>query len=156
MNYQHQYDLVMAEKCRVSEKHWEATQLYEKAIRGAHENLFVHDQALANELFGRFWLEQGNDRIAEMYMREARALYHQWGAAAKVDHLEEHAIRSGLRPKPLSKETGSSDMMARHPDNHHPTHNPNSIGFRKYHQCFAVTCCRNRSRSTLHQNDDLW
>jgi PAS domain S-box-containing protein len=89
MNYQHQYDLVMAEKYRVSEKHWEATQHYEKAIRGAHENLFVHDQALANELFGRFWLEQGNDRIAEMYMYEAHALYDQWGAAAKVTHLED-------------------------------------------------------------------
>ncbi|MCK5314300.1 MAG: hypothetical protein KAJ53_04225, partial [Anaerolineales bacterium] len=57
MNYQHQYDLVMAEKCRVSDKHWEATQLYEKAIRGAQENQFVQDEALANELFGRFWLE---------------------------------------------------------------------------------------------------
>ncbi|MEA3440662.1 MAG: PAS domain S-box protein, partial [Chloroflexota bacterium] len=89
MNYQHQYDLVIAEECRTSDKHWEAVQLYEQAIRGSQENQFVHDQALANELFGRFWLEQGNDRIAEMYMREARALYHQWGANAKVDHLEE-------------------------------------------------------------------
>jgi PAS domain S-box-containing protein len=89
MNYQHQYDLVLAERCRASEKHWEATQLYEKAIRGAHENLFVHDQALANELFAQFWRERGNDMIAETYMREARALYHQWEADAKVSQLEE-------------------------------------------------------------------
>ncbi|UCC54193.1 MAG: PAS domain S-box protein, partial [Anaerolineaceae bacterium] len=64
-------------------------QFYEQAIRGAQENQFVHDQALANELFAQFWLEQGNDRIAEMYMREARTLYHQWGARAKVDHLDQ-------------------------------------------------------------------
>jgi PAS domain S-box-containing protein len=89
MNYQHQYDLVMAEKCRISDRHWEAAQLYEKAIKGAQENQFVHDEALAHELSGQFWLEQGNDRIAEMYMREASSLYHQWGAGAKVSHLEE-------------------------------------------------------------------
>ena len=88
-NYQLQYDLVMAEKCRVSDKHWEAIRLYEKAIRGARENQFVHDQALANELYGQFWLEEDNDRIAEMYMREAHDLYHQWGADAKVTHLED-------------------------------------------------------------------
>ncbi|MCP4167279.1 MAG: PAS domain-containing protein [Chloroflexi bacterium] len=88
MNYQHQYDLVIAEKCRTSDKQWEAVQLYEQAIRGAQENQFVHDQALANELFAQFWLEQGNDKIAEMYMRKACSLYRQWGAGAKVDDLE--------------------------------------------------------------------
>lgn len=88
MNYQHQYDLVMAEKSRVSNKHWEATQLYEQAIRGAQENQFVHDQALANELLGQFWLEQSNEKIAELYVSEAHSLYQQWGANAKVDHLE--------------------------------------------------------------------
>jgi PAS domain S-box-containing protein len=109
MNYQHQYDLVMAEKSRVSDKHWEATQLYEKAIKGAQENQFAHDQALANELFGRFWLEQGNNRIAEMYLREARALYHQWGASAKVTHLEDSYPRwfkTGTAPKEQPDTTG--------------------------------------------------
>jgi len=105
MNYQHQYDLVIAEECRTSDKHWEAVQLYEQAIRGAQENQFVHDQALANELFALFWQERGNDRIAEMYMREAHALYHEWGANAKVGHLErqypqwfETRARTGVEP----------------------------------------------------------
>jgi PAS domain S-box-containing protein len=88
MNYQHQYHLLLAEKSRVTDKHWEAVQFYEKAVKGAQENRFVHDEALANELFGQFWLEQSNDSIAEMYMRAARTLYQQWGAAAKVTHLE--------------------------------------------------------------------
>ena len=112
MNYQHQYNLVMAEKSRVSDKHWEAAQLYEKAIRGAQENQFVQDEALANELFGRFWLDQGNDRIAEIYVREARALYSQWGASAKVDHLEDrypHWFKVGIIPSGRPDTSGGVD-----------------------------------------------
>ena len=81
MNYQHQYDLVMAEKSRVTNKPWPAVQFYEDAIKGARENQFIHDEALANELYARFWQEHGNDRIAETYMREA-------------------ATRNGSRPEP--------------------------------------------------------
>jgi len=88
MNYQHEYCLVKAEKSRVSDNPWEAVQFYEKAVTGAHENHFLHEEALANELYASFWQEQGNDRIAEMYMSEARALYHRWGADAKVRQLE--------------------------------------------------------------------
>jgi PAS domain S-box-containing protein len=89
MSYQHKYDLVAAEIARVSGDIGPAIKNYERAIEGARDNGFIHEEALANELFGRFWLEQGNDRIAEMYMRKARALYHQWGASAKVAHLEQ-------------------------------------------------------------------
>ena len=89
MNYQHQYDLVIAEECRTSDKHWKAVQLYEQAIRGSQENKFLQDEALANELFGRFWMKQGNETIAEIYMRKACSLYQQWGAEAKVNHLED-------------------------------------------------------------------
>jgi PAS domain S-box-containing protein len=88
MNYQHQYHLLQAEKSRIAEDHWKAAQLYEEAIKEARENRFVHDEALANELCARFWQESGNDKIAETYMREARALYYRWGASAKVSHLE--------------------------------------------------------------------
>ena len=88
MNYQHQYDLVMAEKSRVANEKWNAVKHYEAAITGANENLFFHDEALASELFGKFWLEQGNNTIAKTYMRKAYMLYHQWGADAKVNHLE--------------------------------------------------------------------
>ena len=88
MNFQHQYDLVMAEKSMLNKDNWKAIQLYEAAIKGAKENRFVHEEALANELYARFWQKCGNDRIAETYLREAHVLYQQWGANAKVDHLE--------------------------------------------------------------------
>jgi len=89
MNYQHEYDLLQAEKSRVASDRWKAAEFYERAIKGAKENRFVHEEALANELCGKFWRESGNDRIAGMYMREAHMLYRQWVADAKVAHLEE-------------------------------------------------------------------
>ncbi len=88
MNYEHEYHLLQAEKARVADDPWKAVQLYERAINGARENRFVHEEALAKELYARFWQRSGNDGIAAMYMREARVLYHQWGAAAKVRQLE--------------------------------------------------------------------
>ncbi len=88
MNYQHQYHLLLAEKFRTRASHWKAVLFYEKAIKGAKNNLFIHDQALANELFAKFWAEQGYMDIAELYIREARVLYHQWDAGAKVNEIE--------------------------------------------------------------------
>jgi PAS domain S-box-containing protein len=88
MNYQHQYQLLLAEKFRIQASHWKAVLFYEKAIKGAKNNLFIHDQALANELFAKFWVEQGYVDIAELYIREARSLYHQWDAGAKVNEIE--------------------------------------------------------------------
>ena len=87
MNFKHKYDLVAAETARVTGKIGPAMENYEQAIKGARDNGFIHEEALANELYARFRQNRGNDRIAEMYMREARALYHQWGAGAKVSHL---------------------------------------------------------------------
>ena len=88
MNYQHEYDLLMAEKSRVAGEHLQAVQLYEEAISGARRNRFVHDAALANELYAMFWMEQGNERLAGEYMRSARSLYSSWGATAKVSQLQ--------------------------------------------------------------------
>jgi len=88
MNFQHKYDLVAADTARVLGNLGPAMENYEQAIKGAGDNGFIHEQALANELYARFWQQRGNDRIAEMYLREAHLLYHRWGASAKVSHLE--------------------------------------------------------------------
>ena len=87
MNFQHKYDLVAAETARVTGNIGPAMENYEQAIKGAGDNGFIHEEALANELYARLWQKRGNDRVAEIYMREARALYHRWGAGAKVSHL---------------------------------------------------------------------
>ncbi len=88
-NFQHKYDLVEAEKARVLGKNWLAAELYEKAIAGAKENEYLHEEALAYELAAEFYLGRGMETFAQTYLREAHYCYQQWGAIAKVKDLEE-------------------------------------------------------------------
>ncbi len=60
-----------AEKARVFGDIDKALDGYERAMQGAREVGFTHDEALANELYARFWGNRGNDRLASLFMREA-------------------------------------------------------------------------------------
>ncbi|MEG4530706.1 AAA family ATPase [Microcoleus sp. D2_18a_D3] len=88
MNYLHKWYLVEAEKHRVLGNKAEAIDLYDRAIAGAKQNLFLNEEALANELAAKFYLEWGKEKIAQTYMIEAYYCYVQWGATAKVTDLE--------------------------------------------------------------------
>ncbi|MEH2126367.1 AAA family ATPase [Nostoc sp.] len=88
MNYQHKVDLVEAEKCRVLGQKSEAIELYDKAIFGAKANEYIQEEALANELAAKFYLDWGKQRIAQEYMTEAYYAYARWGAKGKVADLE--------------------------------------------------------------------
>ena len=88
MNFQHKCDLIEAEKCRVSGIKVDAIQFYDRAIAGAKENEFLHEEALANERAAKFYLDWGKPKVAAGYMQEAYYLYAQWGAKAKTDYLE--------------------------------------------------------------------
>jgi predicted ATPase/signal transduction histidine kinase/DNA-binding response OmpR family regulator len=85
--FQHKYDLVAAEKARVTGDLDGALSHYERAINGARTNGFTHEEALAKELYALFWAERDNDRFAGPLMREAYRLYRKWGAFAKAEHL---------------------------------------------------------------------
>jgi len=87
-NLQHKYDLVAAEKCRVLGQKLEAIELYDKAISGGKENNYIQEEALANELAAKFYLDWGKETIAEAYMQKAYYCYARWGAKAKTDQLE--------------------------------------------------------------------
>ena len=88
-NCQHKYDLVAAEKARVLGDNWQARELYDRAIKGAKENGFLQEEALANELAAKFWLNKDGEEIAKIYMTKARYGYQLWGAKRKVEDLEE-------------------------------------------------------------------
>ena len=90
MNYLHQLHLIEAERYHVSGQVLAAMEAYDLAIEGARENGYLQDQALANELAAKFYLKQNRLMIAKAYMQEARYHYLQWGALAKVQHLENH------------------------------------------------------------------
>ncbi|MEH2135261.1 trifunctional serine/threonine-protein kinase/ATP-binding protein/sensor histidine kinase [Nostoc sp.] len=88
MNYQHKFDLVEAEKSRVFGQKAKAIEFYDQAISGAKANEYIQEEALANELAAKFYLDWGKQRIAGDYMIEAYYGYARWGAKAKVAELE--------------------------------------------------------------------
>ena len=89
MNYQHHYYLVEAEKERVLGHTDNALESYEKAIRSARENHFIHEEALGNELAAECCLEFGLAGIARHYIRNAHDLYIRWGCIIKVQDLKD-------------------------------------------------------------------
>ncbi|AFZ03094.1 ATP-binding sensor histidine kinase [Calothrix sp. PCC 6303] len=89
MNFQHKYDLVEAERYRVLDNKIEAIEMYDRAISGAKENGFIQEEALANELAAKFYLNWGKEKIALSYMQDAYYSYARWGAKAKLEDLEQ-------------------------------------------------------------------
>ena len=87
MNHQHKLDLVEAEKFRVLRKNYEAGDWYDRAIFGAKENGYLQEEAIANELAAKFYLDWGKEKVAAGYMQEAYYCYARWGAKAKVEDL---------------------------------------------------------------------
>jgi PAS domain S-box-containing protein len=88
-NFESRAALVAAETARVEGRPLDAKALYEEAIRSARANGFVHVEALANELAGRFYAERGLEKAARTYMQDARYGYLRWGADSKVRQLDE-------------------------------------------------------------------
>jgi len=97
MNYQHKHDLVAAEQARVMGNIVEAMEYYDLAIQGAQENGQIHEQALAAELAGAFYLSIGREKIAKTYLTESRYCYQRWGAKAKAPHHENAQYYANLQ-----------------------------------------------------------
>ena len=80
--------LVGAEIARIEDRDLDAMHLYEKAIRSARDNGFLHNEALANELMGHFCLQRGLETSAYGHLRNAWKCYDRWRADGKVRQLE--------------------------------------------------------------------
>ncbi|MEG4584335.1 AAA family ATPase [Microcoleus sp. MOSTC5] len=87
-NYLHKFYLVEAERYRVLGHKSEALEFYDRAISLAKEHQFLNEEALANELAAKFYLEWGKEKIAQLYAIEAYYAYSRWGAKAKVEDME--------------------------------------------------------------------
>lgn len=88
INYQHKYLLVEALRCCISNDISNAIAYYDQAIAGAKANGFIQEEALANELAAKFYLDWGKEKIAQEYLTNAYYGYARWGAKAKVQDLE--------------------------------------------------------------------
>ncbi len=88
-NFENRAALVGAEIARIEGRHLDAGRLYERAIKSARDNGFVHNEGLAYELAARFYLGRSFDDIGTLYLRKARHCYLRWGADGKVRQLDE-------------------------------------------------------------------
>ncbi|MEQ8385807.1 MAG: AAA family ATPase [Coleofasciculus sp. A1-SPW-01] len=87
-NYQNKYELVEAERARVLGQQIPAMEHYDRAIRGAREQGFIHEEAIAYERAAEFYFSLGRDEIGKLYLKNAHHCYTRWGAKAKVKALE--------------------------------------------------------------------
>ncbi len=86
-NFSHRQALIGALKAELRDLPEHATTLFEQAIEGAEAGGFIHHQALASELYGRFWQRRERRRLARYLTEDARALYRRWGAMEKAAKL---------------------------------------------------------------------
>ncbi len=98
-NFANRAALVAAEIARLEGREFDAERLYEQAIRSARASSFVHNEALANEIAARFYAAHGFEKIARVYLQDARYGYLRWGADGKVRQLEQ--LHPHLRDAPI-------------------------------------------------------
>ncbi|MHC2462442.1 trifunctional serine/threonine-protein kinase/ATP-binding protein/sensor histidine kinase [Bradyrhizobium embrapense] len=110
-NHAHRETLLAAELARLGRRASEAASLYERAIRSAHENGFVHNEALAAELAAKFYRTLGADTAALGYLRKARIGYEKWGAVPKARQLE------ALDPDATKRELAEEARSRQTPEN---------------------------------------
>jgi predicted ATPase/signal transduction histidine kinase len=102
--------LVAAEISRLADAELEAQRLYEDAVQLSRVHGFLQNEALANELAGRFYEARGIATIADAYLGNARDCYERWGSLAKVRQLD--AQFPQLRARAATASSASSASAA--------------------------------------------
>ncbi|MDB9510253.1 AAA family ATPase, partial [Kamptonema animale CS-326] len=103
-NFAHKYALVNAVLSILSGQKAEAIELFDRAIALAKAYEYIQEEALANELAAKFYLDWGKKGIAGEYMTNAYYAYARWGAKAKIADLEK---RYPQLLAPILKQTSS-------------------------------------------------
>ncbi|MFZ6649395.1 diguanylate cyclase [Undibacterium sp. TJN25] len=86
-NFAARHLLLQAEVARYHQDVPLAMRRYQQAIDAARDTAYINIQALGSELCSEFWLEQGQHRAAEVFLRDALSHYRQWGAEGKAAQL---------------------------------------------------------------------
>lgn len=88
VNYQHRYLLIQAELAKVKGQFDKARNLYDEAIKLANQHQFTSEEAVAWEVAARFYIGRQQEKLADLYLKQAFQLYQYWGATQKVDALQ--------------------------------------------------------------------
>ncbi|GAK49842.1 ATP-binding region ATPase domain protein [Candidatus Moduliflexus flocculans] len=115
-NFRHKYLLIEAEIARIEGRDWEAVANYRQAIAEARQQKFLQNEAIGNELFAKFWLAHGDERLASACLADAYDGYRRWGADGKVADLKARyphlLIRMSFAQRPSGQETSQTDTSS--------------------------------------------
>lgn len=84
-----------------------AIKLYDQAITVSSQSEFCIEEGIANELLAKLYLTKKNEKIAKVYLRDARQAFLVWGSDAKVAQLN-----AKYRHLLEQEETGKPDMTS--------------------------------------------
>ncbi len=87
-NFENREALVAGELAQIEGRILDSEEFYERAIRSARANGFVHNEAVAYEVAAQFYEARGLETTAHSYLWNARNCYERWGADGKVRQLE--------------------------------------------------------------------
>lgn len=116
-NHVHREALIAAEIARLGGRDADAMRLYENAILGARNELFVQNEGIASELAAEFYFSRGANAAARSYLQNARSCYERWGAVAKLRQIDERypdlgeARQVGVQTEPGSHELDLSAVL---------------------------------------------
>jgi serine phosphatase RsbU (regulator of sigma subunit) len=88
-NFRHKYLLIDAEIKRIKHQHFKAANTYREALQAASQSGYLQHEALANELYARFYLSVGHMESAGHFYTEACRCYQKFGARSKVNLIRE-------------------------------------------------------------------
>ncbi len=88
-NYECYLILIKAEFANIYKKYKLAEKLFDDAVSSAKKYRCMFNEALANECAAKYYLSEGMDVIAQIYMSKAKNCYQNWGAIVKVKQLED-------------------------------------------------------------------
>jgi ATP-dependent RNA helicase DDX31/DBP7 len=86
-NFENKLLLLKAESHYTKGEANEAAKCYEASIKSARVHKFVHEEAVACELAGYFFKEQGDETKSCNMFIQARDAYIKWGATGKANLL---------------------------------------------------------------------
>ncbi len=111
VNFMHLQKIMGAEYHRLFGGFMDAEIRYHQAIRSAQINGWMGDEALANELCGRFYSGTFREKNAGLCFQEAHSLYQRWGARIKARLIEE---KEGWRFTAMIRpQSGSAPLFPR-------------------------------------------
>lgn len=88
INFDHKLSLINAEMKQIFSNDTEAVALYHNAIQQSYDEKFPFNEALANELAGKYFHRKGYYQISQSFINRSRVLYRSLEMTAKVAQLD--------------------------------------------------------------------